>query len=230
MRGLAEALWRLSARTPGEPLFAHGFPGRTPSRLGQRMGLYRPLGPVQVHQVQAVGAPPSWWSCRVHPMSWDAGLSGSPAWIDRQWHRLSPQQGHTQPIACRTAAYMGWRYRDHPAQPYRLWRVSSQGVRTLGWLVTRDQPDPAVIDSLLPASWSHPAHWGSVLAALAHASGQPNWASWRAAGGPFVHVSGEESLIVPGEFRYADILGHTPSAWALQPSAPTFQPGDTDVY
>ena len=263
MRTMAQSLM---ANEGQAPLLAWGFPGLTPARLGARMGLYRPLQRIALHHVQA-GAPeprraPAFsigrrQTCRVQAQDWDA------AWLDRIWHGHAATSPATSPSiptqpagpqhlsVQKDAAYCLWRYRDHPAGHYRLWRVQGPWWRPLGWLITRSEPQPLVVDTLLPWPWRTGTAWSQVLQALARASGTAQWTTWNVPDPALTPFETETSLIVPVEFRAAELAGGGPSAWTAasqagaataQPPAlssrvvpasiqpPWFQPGDTDVF
>lgn len=233
MRAMAKALLK-QTQAPGAghrhramPLLAHGFPGLTPARLGQRMGLYRPLGQVQVHRAVFPASPRRpWWGWHLRPLVWEEDL------LNRLWAHHAPDQ--VQPSICKDAAYLAWRYRDHPAQPYRVWLLLSPWRRCSGWLVTRDEPQALVVDALLPSHLQAPGGWAKVVAALAQASGQAEWTTWRPLQGAGARVVTETSLIVPVEFRASELSGASPSPWtalgARAEDAQIFQPGDTDVF
>lgn len=233
MRVMAQALLQL-VRAQGAvrgnrhlPLLAYGFPGSTPASLGQRMGLYRPLGRVQVHEaVFPEVLRQHWWSWQVRPLHWSEDQ------LNQQWAQLAADQ--PQPSVSKTAAYLAWRYRDHPAQPYRCWQVLSPFGRSSGWLVTREEPRALVVDALVPRQLQAPSGWADVMAALVRASGRTEWATWRTLQSAQATVRTETSLIVPVEFRASEIHGDAPSQWTALGhracDAHLFQPGDTDVF
>jgi hypothetical protein len=255
MRAMATELMRLP-----QPLLAWGFPGLTPSRLGARMGLYRPLQRVTVHTVKFERPNPSWalpfrtsslfGRCKVVEQAWDEQTLRA---LDTLWSRHTAHRAprgdvafapgtathpacNSAPVVVRNAAYMAWRYREHPGKPYRLWRVQGPWWHPLGWLVSRQDPQPLVVDQLLPAQWSSGERWGDVLRALAHASGERQWSTWNAPNPDGEAAQSALSLIVPVEFRAAELAGAGTSIWtkavAATPSAHpvAFQPGDTDVF
>ena len=229
MRAMAQAL--VQQASDAAPLLAYGFPGLTPARLGQRMGLYRPLGRVQVYRVAfaartLAGAQRPWdWRVRLaSPSEWPS------EWLDQQWAKLAPQQAG--PLVRKDSAYLAWRYRDHPTHRYQLWKVLAPwsapalgwGTAAGGWLVTRLQPQPVVVDSLLPLSAQQPQAWLRILQALAQVSGQAEWTTWRPVQGaqgasPMAEVHHETSLIVPVEFRADELSEGGPSAWAQHDAA-----------
>lgn len=242
MRAMAQAL--VQQAPPGAtPLFAYGFPGLTPARLGRRMGLYRPLGRVQAYRVAfaacALAGAQRPWTWRVRLANGTPGGHEPPtapaadwpaAWLDQQWARMAPQQAG--PVVRKDSAYLAWRYRDHPTHRYQLWQVLAPwsapvvgwGTAAGGWLVTRLQPQSVVVDSLLPLSAQQPQAWLRILQALAQVSGQAEWTTWRPVQGsvgtsPMVEVHRETSLIVPVEFRADELSEGGPSAWAQHDAA-----------
>lgn len=260
MRAMAECL--VDREGPG--VLAWGFPGLTPARLGTRMGLYRPLQRISEYQVdfsnpRLVTTTTKCWPigrvCRVQPQSWDV------PWLNGVWQsytskpRLRPIRspgrssvealmGLPQLLVQKDAAYCLWRYRDHPAKPYRLWRVHGPWWQTLGWVVTRSDPRPLVVDALLPVAWTTGKAWSAVLWGLSRVSGCTEWTTWSPPDPGLTPVRTETSLIVPVEFLSSHLAGRGVSAWTLtQPRSnrfhvplespwqrPWFQPGDTDVF
>ena len=274
MRAMARAL----LEPGGPPLLAWGFPGLTPARLGARMGLYRPLQRVIRHHVHA--APSEGQShasglyalqalaagalgFKVKPQGWDT------PWLNRIWQRhadalcgpsrrpvLPSPPGPGSLSVQKDAAYCLWRYRDHPNRPYQLWNIQGPWRRAIGWLITRAEPEPSVVDALLPMELRTGMAWSRILIALASASGQPQWATWHEPDRSLTPFQSETNLIVPVEFRAAELTGAGPSIWTqvttveapahdhgqatarprsssavprpLQP--PWFYPGDTDVF
>lgn len=224
------------------PVLAYGFPGATPARLGQRMGLYRLLCRVSEQQLAAHGASTrTWWSPSVHPQEWDDG------WLDRMWQRC--QTNAEAPTVRKDAAYVAWRYRQHPQRSYRLWRVCSAWGRDWGWLITQEADGPWVVDACLARQALRSDRLVGCISALARSSGVSGWKWWQAVPqavhsgvdpgvrpgaqqGEHAAVSAQLSLVWPGEFRCRELCGQAPSAWALsdQAQAHSFWPGDTDVF
>jgi hypothetical protein len=159
----------LRTRFPG--VYSYGFPGERPFRMGERIGFYRRLYVCREARLvpaspQARGA----WAWRARPIDWGgarppgAALDVDPCaaaaidperagralhTLDRIWSRLGPLQ--PAPMVARTGAWLAWRYRDHPRNVYRVWRVE-RWFGQPGWLVTRAMPDGSVcvVDALLP--------------------------------------------------------------------------------
>jgi hypothetical protein len=212
-------------------ILAYGFPGRVPSRLGTRMGLYRELGAAIEHNA-AAGVPLRQdWACQVSEVAW--GHPSTKGWLQRCWDRLGGHQ--MQPCVRRDSDYVIWRYGHHPENPYRLWRVSTWGWRDRGWLITRSEPRATIVDALMPADARDPTDWGRVVVALARASGHRTWLTWRLPAHPQLNVSSNPGLIVPGEFLASELADGPPSKWSLvsaldSTASAGFQPGDTDVY
>lgn len=207
---------RLQAVTPDAlPLYAYGFPGRTPSRLGARLKLYRPLHTCQEYQWRE---PPGDWSdrlCRLRACAdgpWPLDL------IDRLW--LDNVSQHEGPTVIKNGAYLQWRYASHPLKPYTLWLFGPIMGAPVGWIITRRQPKPVVVDVMLPALWRTAERWHRLLRGLARVSGEGAWSGWLSVPGASQEVA--ETMIVAVEF---DAGGFHPD-WP----APQFQPGDTDVF
>ncbi len=206
---LIEALrLQLQARFAG--VLAYGFPGTRPFRLGERIGFYRRF--YDIHESTLDRAAPSGW---LQP--WSVVLADwTAAALDRAWSRLGTSQ--SGPLVARTADYLAWRYRDHPQHGYRLW-ACRRWWREAGWLVTRTLPDGSecVVDALLPAPTDAPAALAALQRTLTTpAAAAPTIRTWLPLSQPAA------TPIVATEFRVQD--------WHADWPAPTFQPGDTDVY
>jgi len=202
---------RLGARI-SEP-YGYGFAGIRPFKLGTRKGFYREL---RRHYPGYFSAPKSqrWISglWTAEEIDWDIRL------LDNVWSRRVPEIRY--PIVLRTGSYLGWRYRDHPANEYRLWLLSHL-TRDRGWFITRSMPDGEVciVDALLPESVDPQRQVLALVNALASTltSAPPVYAWFLPAreGNPAYPVIG-------GEFSVKQ--------WHTQDPDPKFQPGDTDVY
>lgn len=235
------ALRRLAhapSQEPQAPLFMYGFPGLRPAKLGERIGVYRPL---QIcTEYHSAAAPKSAWAAflgrqnpwrlRVQPLpaSVDAW---SDALLDALWQRhclrLAAQpQGDAAPRITKNAAYLRWRYLQHPQQfpagesgagRYTLWLVRRQGRSPLGWLVTREQPKPEVIDSCLPPGVA----WATLQALPLPGAAVPpagGWTSW---------LPQTQATATPTPIHAVEVLGQPfHPHW----QNPHFQPGDTDVF
>ena len=211
-------------RNRSQPLFAYGFPGRTPSRLGQRMGLYRPLLP-NPHQTA--------WTHHLQPH-----LPLGHASITARAMRLS-QPPEWQPMIGPTlrkdAAYLRWRYADHPYRTYRLWVLATHWGARVGWVVTSHGQQSWVVDTSLAPERPRTPTWADMLLALGAATGYRSWRSWRPASQCGIDESSEPTLIVPCQFRVDDILAGSriPCQSPLiheDDGHMALQPGDTDVF
>lgn len=247
MRAMAQHLAALDS--PETPILAYGFPGRLPSRLGQRMGLYRPIRsdecqPLWTHhwpeRPSRDAVQPRWgplwpWAQPVQVQRLDpedaVGLQ-SAAQAGLRVSRRSPAP-HAHVL--KDAAYLAWRYLRHPKQVYTLWRVRGRWGRPQGWVVTGGDQGEWIIDAQLPVPSQQGAGWAVVLQALTQATGSGQWRGWRSAGAPFIEAVAP-SLIVPGEFRFRELAaGDRGSESAASPARSSaqlggFYPGDTDVF
>lgn len=210
----------LRSRFPG--VYAYGFPGERPFRLGERIGFYRRLCQCREARIplDAPAAGGAWaWSAR--PVDRDGTRTAGAALpalesLDRAWSRLGPRQ--PAPMVARTGAWLAWRYGEHPSNAYRLWTLR-RWLAEAGWLVTRRMPDGAhcVVDALLPRRSDAPAACSALRAALARESAGPAVLS------TWLDMPGAaDTPIVGTEFLAED--------WHTDLPAPVFQPGDTDVY
>lgn len=218
MRAMQQAL-----QTQFGQVFAYGFVGIRPYRLGARMGLYKSQHECRMGEwpsTQRTG-----WRdhiVRAQALPWDVALKSD--WFERLWQRA---QGQLQrPTIVRSSAYMRWRYAQHPQHRYQLWGLRTLGVLS-GWVVTRCMPSGqhTVID-LLPAAPGPQADARTQAALMAVARAlqaqQPDpaltLASW------LIDTPQSRTLepVVGVEFRVGD--------WHTLPQAPVFMPGDTDVF
>lgn len=250
--GLYRPLQRLSLFHVNASSSEERQPPSGPQPLGPRISVWPPSGWRRASPLR----------CTVHAQAWDA------AWLNHMWQRHAADSpavqapsgappgtpamiGPAHLSVQKDAAYGLWRYRDHPAQPYRLWRVQGPWWRSLGWIVTRAEPQPLVVDILLPPQWRSGSAWSEVLRALSLASGCAQWTTWNAPDPGITPFETETSLIVPVEFRAAELAAGEPSPWTRAHSEarsehhslhgweaagtpplphPWFQPGDTDVF
>lgn len=245
MRAMAQHLAALDS--PETPLLAYGFPGRLPSRLGQRMGLYRPIRsdecqPLWTHRWpegrSGAAALPGWshllpWAQPVQVQRLEPGDSVGLQTAARAGLRASGSSAAGPARLFKDAAYLAWRYLRHPKRAYTLWLVRGRWGRPQGWVVTGGEQGEWIIDAQLPMPAQQGAGWAMVLQALTQATGCSQWIGWRSAGAPFLE-SVAPSLIVPGEFRFSELAHSGPELAALpaRPSAQLggFYPGDTDVF
>jgi len=203
----------------GPPIFAYGFPGETPSRLGTRLGFYRPLyrcteylWTPEPSDIARIGAR---WYWRLQALPAQDWIAPS---LDPLWARNTAQQA--APAVVKNAAYLRWRYAEHPVLSYTLWLLRPLIGRPVGWIITRQQPQPFIIDACLPPAWLQGAGLRRLYQALVRASGISTWSAW----GPIsdAHTPSWPTPIIAVEFD----AGNLHPAWP----APQFQPGDTDVF
>lgn len=187
-----------------------GFPGARPFRLGERLGLYRRIGPIEEYLRPAERR--RWGLWHLVPLPW-----GDPR-LDALWQR------HISRPGCRLVRdrrYLGWRYARNPHHDYLLLGLR-HGWSLVGWVVVSRQGDEVLVvdrccdeDSMLP-----------ILCALGHwawEKGASRLAWWRGDGPP---------LFPPGtETRDTLLIGGVMPASAprFADCTPTWQPGDTDV-
>ena len=209
---LAKALQQALRERAGE-VFAYGFPGVRPFRLGERMGFYRQLYPVHSSRFDPGNAKsPAFQATSIVPADWSRDR------LDALWTRLASCQ--KTPALARTGAYLLWRYAAHPERSYRLWRVR-RFWKDIGWLVTSSMPnhEELMVDSLLPPHIGIDAACHLLWQGL-KAVPQPVTAivHWLGPGSPSTKANG----IIATEF----LVNH----WHMYGPDPLFQPGDTDVF
>lgn len=230
-RLMAELQRELAQAHPG--VFAYGFAGIRPYKLGARMGLYRAVQPCRMgvleFQADAVAPrPPSTWlrwltsplrqwaRWSAHPVAWDA-----PA-LATLWQRCGPAS--PGPRVRRTSAYLHWRYAAHPSHRYQAWLMRRWG-RAQGWVVTRTLPDGSccMVDHLLPADL--PA-----AVAAEHLAAEHLRTESRASGQPL--RIGSWDIVTEASARLEPVMGCEVRVdrWHSDQVTPRFQPGDTDVF
>lgn len=209
VRQMQQALQQKAADTS---LFAYGFPGLRPFRLGQRLGYYRQIQQCQFTDYSRLPAV-AWW----HWRRWQPQR----VWKLEPHQSLAPADHIDQALAAapgvvKNARYLQWRYRDHPQRQYTLWWTGTRLQRPTGWLVTAAAPEGktlTLVDCMLPA-----AQRLAAVQALLAAQPLQRLQGWL----PGLPGVPHPSPIIATEFG-------TPDFHPLQPS-PVFQPGDTDVY
>jgi hypothetical protein len=223
MRGMQKAL-----QTQFSDVFAYGFVGIRPYRLGSRMGLYK-----SQHECRAglmpTGQPTGWRDvfCTAHATDWTEAFESK--LFERVWQ--SSASNIARPTLVRSSDYMRWRYAQHPQHSYQLWVIRSWW-RTQGWVVTRCMPSGqhTVID-LWPAQPGAIAQ-RSTMAAMsavgralqerypqdAQAQSQLTLSAWN------IQTPESQRLepVIGVEFRVGE--------WHSLPQTPVFVPGDTDVF
>lgn len=222
---------------PGEPpLFMYGFPGKRPATLAIRLGIQRRLQICTQYTLPPRdGGISGWWN---HRSPWRLRAQAQPAtevaWsddvLDPVWQRHVQElerQAQSAPDAARptvvkNAAYLRWRYLQHPlqfaagpSQPlYTLWLIGRSGRAPQGWVITREHPETIVVDSCLLGD--EDAVFASLQALPPPSQGA--WSSWLA----HPRAQAKETLswatAMQGPQFYEDWPG------------PVLQPGDTDVY
>ncbi len=192
--------------------YAYGFAGVRPFKLGARMGFYRELQRCRpgyfVEPAKRTFDGKLW---RAREIPWDLSR------LDRIWLRRA--SGLTRPTVLRTAAYLAWRYRDHPSNSYRLW-VLTHLMRDRGWLITRTLPDGeiCVVDSLIPEAADPTRLVAALATAIASSSSAvPPIHAW------FLPSDPSQGVPIMGSQVLVD-------RWHTEELMPRFQPGDTDVY
>ena len=241
----------LDAGPDAAPLFMYGFPGQRPATLAMRLGIQRRLQICTQYTLPAVTAPRGFWAqwwARVgrRPLQAVAQPADAQSWsdavLDPIWQRRAGELAalaQTDPAGARpslvkNAAYLRWRYLQHPQQHaqgaggvpfYTLWLLRRRGQPPCGWVVTRLQPQPIVVDSCLPGGSQ------AVVAALRAlpppATLMPS-TSLQAAETPWVswlhhpQAQASETPIWATAMQGAQFHENWPG--------PEFQPGDTDVF
>lgn len=218
----------LSTRFPG--VFAYGFAGIRPYKLGARMGLYRAVQPCRMGFVEPGGPQAGWgapWELHAQTLAWQ-----STVWSGL-WRRIGMQAAG--PVVERSAAYLQWRYAQHPQHRYQAWQLRRWG-RAQGWVVTRQLHDGTwcMVDSLLPQSVH--ARLAAALLAGAHRRTPDSLAA--SAGSPAASPRPAAVNIGSWDIQTETSAGLEPimgcevkvDRWHSDHVSPRFQPGDTDVF
>lgn len=234
---------RALAATPNAaPLFMYGFPGQRPATLAIRLGIQRRLQICTEYATApvSVAASAGLWArlrhllvagqrnplrIKAHPQP-STDEAWSDAVLDSLWQKYAGElalqsQQEARPCIAKTGAYLRWRYLHHPLQHtqsgaplYTLWLVGSASRDPLGWLVTREHPQPTVVDSCLPMD-------ASLMAAALQSlppSATGEWVSWLPHPGALARPTPIWATAMQGSQFY--------DWWP----SPAFQPGDTDVF
>lgn len=200
-------------RERGGDVFAYGFPGVRPFKLGERMGFYRRLYSVQSFRFNQIDAKKcGFQTTTLVSADWEC------ARLDTVWKHLVSSQN--TPMVSRTGAYLLWRYAANPERSYKLW-ILRRFWKDVGWIITVSMPnhEEVIVDSLLPPQITIDAAC-SLLWLKLKAVHQPVTAiiHWL---GP-CSQSAQANGIIATEFQVVFWHTHFPH--------PRFQPGDTDVF
>jgi hypothetical protein len=205
----------LAHRHPG--VFAYGFAGIRPYKLGARMGLYRAVQECRMGFWE--GPTPPWcWGWAAQPVAW-----GHPA-FGQLWARWG--DCGEAPRVQRSPAYLHWRYATHPQHRYQPWLLRRWG-QAKGWVITREMPqgEHCLVDSLLPQGM------GAALASRSVSQGLAAHRPSQAAPAPPPRLCSWD-LSTEASARLEPIMGCEVwvSGWHSDRVRPRFQPGDTDVF
>ena len=220
---------QLAQAFPG--VYAYGFAGIRPYKLGVKMGLYKlhqdcRMGQLNVQQAQTQptqnSAPQSILSLlssffnseNLTPLKFNADNPAEFFKYQSQFDEWAHAWGVTDaPKVLRSAAYLQWRFVQNPNAQYQFWLYSKRG-KYLAWLVTR-QLTPGqltLVDALM-----HPKLQQNILSMLGQQAQFHSVSSW--------HIQTEESLKLEPIKACEVKVG----SWhACKP--PVFWPADTDVF
>lgn len=201
-----------------QPTVLYGFPGERPSKLGQRVGLYRSLYFCAEHSLPGSSSARSGWSWRlrghqVQQVPW----SQADTWVTALAQQ--PQHAYTQPVIRKTTAYLLWRYATNPHHSYQLW-VHTRWGQPHAWWVTRPDLPGTIIDAAWPALGAVNA---KALSRFTSATQMPKVGTWVL---PEGHQATEPPIPTP--INAVEIAGL--HGWHPGQPQPRFHPGDTDVF
>ena len=206
-------------------LYAYGFPGERPFRLGEKIGFYKRLYACTDYKIEP--KPISTWRrfwlrlSEVSDIRQNAVLGQSVCqsldniWADHYKTSAPAGVGET-PRLVKDGQYVAWRYfgRSDPDAPhYRLQILTAWG-RPCGWLVTRELSGGLCV---VDGSWPNQAAFEFSVDTLAWSTQRPvtAWAATKRA-------TAQTSPIVAGELEIAGQYTGWPAVAVM--------PGDTDVY
>ncbi len=194
----------LADKFPG--IYAYGFPGERPFRLGERLGFYWRIRDIKEYRLQA--------ALRDHFSLWSVK---SMNWNSPHINRLESLSVtlRSAPAALRNSAYLEWRYRDCPHRAYVLLGVH-RAFRTVGWAVVAREGDALrIVDACLPGR--PPSALVKAILEWAASQGFREVVTWLETPG----IQGADTGIVATEFAVFPPLGRF---------RPHFQPGDIDIF
>ncbi|MDL5036559.1 GNAT family N-acetyltransferase [Comamonas sp. Y6] len=211
------------------PLYMYGFPGVRPANLGERIGVYRRLlvcneyktlsGQTDGYSIKNFLHHLNPWRLHIEQIQEEDFLQMDSV-FDEIWQRYS-EINSLVPKIIKNAAYIRWRYWMHPHQNldsaqslYALWGLR-KGRELVGWLVTRMQSQPTVVDSCLPSDQITEA---LRLLPMPSPESQKGWISW---------LAQSKVPAVSTPIHAVEVLGQP---FHVDWPCPDFQPGDTDVY
>ena len=212
MRALREAI---AMRFPGA--YAYGFPGKRPFLLGERVGFYRRSYDITQVECEVLDARNAIWPWeRVQVLDWGGERA---AMLERLWVQHGAHAA--SPAVVRDAAYLQWRYAQHPTRRYTL-LMFYQGWRVAGWwVVSVEGGRLRIVDALGRDLFSLSAL--RRLSAWAKAQGLAHVLSWK----PVSSLAGRvtDTGIVAMQFVLS-----APGDPAESLRAPGFMPGDLDIF
>ncbi len=208
MRAMRAAI---NARFAGA--YAYGFPGARPFLLGERLGFYRRAYEIAEQTITPLSVSAPWWSLNRIDVLGQETLPLHSARLQKLWQYTA--KSTLSPTVVRDAAYVIWRYAQHPARRYTLLMLRSGWRDAAWWMVAHEGETLRVVDAL-----GHKARSASALKLLAvWASGQGyvRLLGWRLA----ISLSETNTGIVAMQFALDDIE-------AVR--EPCFMPGDLDIF
>lgn len=121
-----------------------GFPSDRAMRLGEKIGVFTPID--RVFNLVFTPLQPDWHSDLCTPITLDARTSRTIDWL---WSSMAADL-QQQLVGVRDAAYLRWRYLEHPEHRYQLLLVRSRWLkRPLGVLIVRSQGEERELMDLI---------------------------------------------------------------------------------
>ena len=208
MRAMRAAI---TARFAGA--YAYGFPGKRPFLLGERLGFYRRAYEIGEQTIAPLSvSTPRWSLTRIDVLAQDT-LPLHSARLQKLWQYTA--KNTPSPTVVRDAAYVIWRYAQHPARRYALLMLRGVWRDVAWWIVAHEGETLRVVDAL-----GHKARSASalkLLAAWASRQGYVRLLCWRLA----MSLPETSTGIVAMQFALNDIE-------AIRD--PCFMPGDLDIF
>ncbi|WP_161493308.1 GNAT family N-acetyltransferase [Zoogloea sp. LCSB751] len=165
--GVIHTLLAAQAGPDNPDAICFGFPSERAMRLGERLGVFTQID--SVFKLSFTPHPAGWRADRCTASSLDAADATT---IDRLWAAMAANLPD-ELVGIRDAAYLRWRYLEHPLNRYQLFIVRSRWLgRPLGAFVVRgDGAERELMDLIGPLE-----HLPRVLQScrewLAHSGGQ----------------------------------------------------------
>ena len=193
--------------------YAYGFPGERPFLLGERLGFYRRAYDIGEQVISPLPLSTPWWSLsRIDVLPQDALLRHSMR-LQKIWQHSA--KNASSPMVIRDAAYVIWRYAQHPVRRYALLILRENWRDVAWWVVAHEGETLRVVDALGQRARS--AYALGLLATWAGRQGHARLLCWRLE----IDLPETSTGVVAMQFA----LGENEAI-----RDPCFMPGDLDIF